>query len=121
LARKDRQQQIIYMRLWRRSRPEKTLLNLAKQRAKRDGTPFSITTDDIKLVKKCPVLGIELTYGMSRQGDSSPSMDRIVPDKGYVPGNVAIISMKANRLKSNGTLDEITKIYRWLKRQKVGA
>jgi len=109
------------MRLWRRSQPEKTLLTLARQRAKRDGIPFSITANDIKLVTKCPVLGIKLVYGSSRQGNTSPSLDRIVPDKGYVPGNVAIMSMKANRLKSNGTLDEITKVYRWLKRQTVGA
>ena len=107
------------MRLWRRSKPEKTLLTLARQRAKRDGLPFSITAKDIKLVSKCPVLGIELVYGSSRQGDTSPSLDRIVPNKGYVPGNVALMSLKANRLKSNGTLDEITKIYKWLKRQVV--
>jgi hypothetical protein len=118
---KDKEKQATYMRLWRRSQPEKTLLTLAKQRAKRDGIPFSITADDIKLVTKCPVLGIELTYGSSRQGNTSPSLDRIVPDKGYVPGNVAIMSMKANRLKSNGTLDEITKVYKWLKRQTLGS
>ena len=109
------------MRQWRRSQPEKTLLTLARQRAKRDGLPFSITVEDIKLVPKCPVLGIKLTYGSSRQGYTSPSLDRIVPDKGYVPGNVAVMSLKANRLKSNGTLDEITKIYKWLKRQVVAS
>lgn len=109
------------MRQWRRSQPEKTLLTLARQRAKKDGIPFSITECDIKLVSKCPVLGIKLTYGSSQQGNTSPSLDRIIPNKGYVPGNVAIMSMKANRLKSNGTLDEITKIYKWLKRQTVGS
>lgn len=43
-----------------------------------------------------------------------PSIDRIVPELGYVKGNVAVISMKANRLKSNGLLGDFKKLIRYL-------
>ena len=39
--------------------------------------------------------------------DNSPTLDRIVPELGYVPGNVAVISWKANRLKGNNTDPEL--------------
>jgi hypothetical protein len=48
-------------------------------------------------------------------GDNSPSLDRVDPDGGYVAENVVIVSMKANRIKQNGTLDEILKIAEYIK------
>lgn len=105
------------MRSWRRTQPEKTLLCLAKQRARVQGIPFSITEKDIVCVIKCPILGIPLEYGLNKSGNSSPSLDRIVPDLGYIPGNVAVMSMKANRLKSNATYAEVCKLQKWLKKQ----
>lgn len=41
---------------------------------------------------------------------NSFSLDRIIPGKGYVVGNVRIISWRANQLKSNGTVEEFEKI-----------
>jgi hypothetical protein len=42
--------------------------------------------------------------------DSSPSLDRIDNSKGYVKGNVAVISFRANTLKNNATADELRAI-----------
>jgi phenylalanyl-tRNA synthetase beta chain len=39
------------------------------------------------------------------------------PDRGYVVGNVAVISSKANIIKSNATADEIRKVADWLQLQ----
>jgi hypothetical protein len=39
---------------------------------------------------------------------NSPSLDRIVPEVGYIDGNVRVISDRANRLKSNRTLVQLT-------------
>lgn len=58
---------------------------------------------------RCPILGIEMKWGNDNRA-STPSVDRIVPDKGYVKGNVVWISHRANRLKSNASLDELKKL-----------
>ena len=46
----------------------------------------------------------------------APSLDRIYPKLGYVPGNVIVISRMANTIKQNASLGQIGKVYRWLKR-----
>ncbi len=94
---------------------------LAKDRAKRLGLPFALTEDDIHIPGRCPVLGIVLRDSRKRPIDrraapnpNSPSLDRIVPSKGYVPGNVRVISHRANRLRGDGTLKEIERLYLYL-------
>jgi hypothetical protein len=42
-----------------------------------------------------------------KRSDNSPSLDRLVPEKGYVAGNVRVISDKANRLKGDRTLSQL--------------
>ena len=54
----------------------------------------------------CPVLGIPLELGTRHFHDNAPSIDRIDNEKGYIPGNVWIISHKANRMKKDKPIDE---------------
>ncbi len=61
----------------------------------------------------CPILGIELKRGCE-QKVANPSVDRIVPEKGYVPGNIQIISNKANMMKNSASLDELMKFAEWV-------
>jgi hypothetical protein len=84
------------------------LWSTAKARAKERGLIFSITLDDFTIPQRCPVLGIPLVVLSKRQlrGDTSPTLDRILPHLGYVAGNVRVISFRANLLKSNATLAE---------------
>lgn len=97
--------------------PSRVLLALAKQRAKRFGIPFSITEDDIKIPEKCPALGMVLKHGTGhRKIPESPTLDRIDPKMGYIPGNVVVISNLANAIKSNADYLQIGEVYRWLKR-----
>ena len=42
--------------------------------------------------------------------DNSPSLDRIVPELGYIPSNVVVISYKANAIKRNATPQEIRRV-----------
>jgi hypothetical protein len=49
----------------------------------------------------CPYLNVGFELGMGRNHPRSPSLDRIIPDLGYVSGNVRIISLLANAMKSN--------------------
>lgn len=68
------------------------------------GLPFSIEVGSLLIPSLCPVLGIPLIVG-GKRSPNSPSLDRIEPSRGYVPGNVRIISDRANRLKSNRPLE----------------
>ena len=80
--------------------PLKYMLRVSRNRARRDDVEFSITVEDIApLPTVCPVLGIPLTAPGNGLGDNSPTIDRLDPRRGYVPGNVVIISMRANRFK----------------------
>lgn len=78
----------------------------ARKRARRQGLPYSLRRQDISLPARCPVLGISLRVGQSRSL-ASPSLDRIDPNQGYVPGNVRVISDHANKLKGNRGLADI--------------
>lgn len=95
--------------------PEKFFFWRAKKRAEERGWDFTIELSDIKIPKTCPVLGIPLKCKEYIKGESgadygSPSLDRIDPKKGYIKGNVRVISNRANILKSNATKDEIRSI-----------
>lgn len=79
----------------------------AKARAKRQSIPFGISASDIVLPDVCPILGIPLQANVKHMKDNSPTLDRIYPDQGYVPGNVVVVSLRANRIKSDCTPDEL--------------
>lgn len=94
--------------------PEKQLWTSAKCRAKRYSVAFSINQEDIHIPEFCPALGMKLARGLGRLCDASPSLDRLTPARGYVLGNIAVISYKANRMKSNGSRDELRGLLRWM-------
>lgn len=87
--------------------PKKVMLRAAKWNAKRANVPFNLTTEDFHIPELCPILGIKLRRGERRNNDSSPSLDRIIPALGYVSGNVWVISLRANRIKNDATLEEL--------------
>lgn len=88
------------------------MLTTARNRAKTKGLPFDLTEDDIDIPVFCPVLGIKLERGVEGTGrsDASPSLDRIVPERGYVKGNVVVVSNRANRMKNDGSPEELRRL-----------
>lgn len=78
------------------------------------GIEFNITAEDVPdFPSHCPVLGIPLLFIQRDKGgwyDDNPSIDRIDPTKGYIKGNIRVISNRANRLKCNATLEELEKV-----------
>lgn len=89
----------------------KHMLNRAKARSSKCGVPFELTAADIIIPAECPALGIPIEIGKSKTHDGSPSLDRVKPHLGYVKGNIVVVSHKANRIKNNGTIEELKKVY----------
>ena len=98
----------------RENRPADLLLRNAQSRAKAKNIPFNITIHDICVPSVCPVLGIPLHTGRGAVRDNSPSLDRMHPERGYVRGNVRVISWRANRLKTDATVAEMRAVLRYM-------
>lgn len=98
------------MRRYYKKNPLKTMLVNARLRAKRKNLEFNITEKDLIIPKRCPVLDIPIKIGVGTVCENSPSIDRINNSVGYIPGNVIIISFKANTIKNNATINELQKV-----------
>ena len=100
---------------YRRKNKEVELCSSSKARAKQKNLPFNLTSKYIKEIwpedNKCPALGIDLksggVYGSRRY---SPSLDRIIPELGYMKGNVQIVSLLANRIMTDATPDQVVMV-----------
>jgi len=87
------------------------MLTRCKSRATANGLDFSLTEEDLIIPEICPIL--KTPFDTST--DYCPSVDRIDSTKGYVKGNVQVISNKANRMKSNATNEELRLFAAWIK------
>lgn len=91
----------------------------AKARAKCKGMVFSIKVEDIIIPEFCPLLGIKLVNhsgGGSGPKDDSASLDRIDTNLGYISGNIWVVSNRANRIKSDSSLEELELLVRNLRK-----
>ena len=114
---KDERQQ--YSRDWKRNNPARTLLHNARKRSRTDGVICTITEADIVIPEYCPVFPwIALTHGhTTERGQPLPtaaSLDKIDPSRGYIPGNVQVISFLANAMKQNATVKELKSFADWI-------
>jgi hypothetical protein len=94
------------------------ILRHARERAKKHSLPYNLDYEWVKsnLGEYCPILGIKFNFNSNKVSDESLSLDKILPEKGYVKENCKIISYKANRLKSNCSLEEIELIIKYLEK-----
>lgn len=63
---------------------------------------------------KCPVFGKKLVKGKGQSHDWSPSVDKIIPSKGYVRGNIQIISYLANKMKQDASPQQLKQFAQWV-------
>lgn len=100
-----------YTRRYANANPEFALWNAAKQRAKKAGLEFTITVADVIIPAACPYLGIPICASFDPTGgvrrDNRASLDRVDSRVGYVPGNVHVVSWKANRIKTDATIEDL--------------
>lgn len=105
----------------------RTSLASIKHRCKLNNIPFDLTYEFLEsiAVKRCPIFGIEFVWKTQNKGpgadENSPTLDRVIPDLGYVQGNVVFISFLANRIKQDVTEKELYAVADWLhdKRKEV--
>lgn len=96
--------------------PEKKMFRRAKARAKERGLEFNLDHSDISIPTHCPVLGVELVCHKGRSGGNpnSPALDRIDNSKGYVKGNVMVVSHRANMMKVDASPEELVMFAEWV-------
>lgn len=94
-------------------RPNVHMWRRCKVRASIKGMAFTISPEDIVIPERCPVFGLVLRIAKGYADDNSPELDRIDNLRGYVPGNVIVVSRRANRIKNNATITELMTVARF--------
>ena len=65
---------------------------------------------------KHPVFGFKYIKNADKNNrDYAPSLDRINPKKGYTKENVIVVSFLANRIKTDASIEQIGKVYKFYK------
>lgn len=103
---------------YRRKNPTKMLYLWVKNKCIKNNIEFNLTENDIIYNEICPVLGIKMEIGGNNL-NNSPTLDRINPHKGYIKGNVVVISHLANRIKNQATIKDIENILKYMKKYEV--
>lgn len=88
-----------------------------RSECKTKGFEFDLTPEFLEDIWTgiCPVFGVEIERASQGRGSHhSAHLDRIDPSKGYLIGNVAWISGRANRIKYDATSEELRKIADWM-------
>jgi hypothetical protein len=93
---------------------ERVLLSKSRTSARASGMEHNITLEDIVIPEFCPVLGIQLDRNAWGRAANLPSLDRVDSTKGYIKGNVRVISWKANNLKCDITAAEALAIANYI-------
>jgi hypothetical protein len=112
---KDKSKTKDYLRAWKDKNREKNLFQLARHRALKKGIEFNIEISDIVIPETCPILGLPIKKLIDGNRDLSPSLDRIDNAKGYIKGNIQVISFKANAMKLTANKDELINFSNWVR------
>jgi hypothetical protein len=92
----------------------------AKLRAALKGVVFDLTSKYVESItpERCPVFHEPFVFAGNKVPQPfSATLDRLDPSKGYVQGNVVVISMKANSIKNAYGSEEVKKVADWLQQQ----
>lgn len=88
-----------------------------RARAKEKDLPFDLTTEYLESIwtDTCPAFGIPLDINSKKGSRGHAQLDRIIPDLGYVQGNVVWLSERANRIKDDASIEDLERLIKWLK------
>lgn len=82
----------------------------SRRRAKRDGIEHTIKWTDLQIPDTCPVTDDPFWPVLGQQTPTSVTIDRIDSELGYIPGNVWVISLAANKAKGDLSLEALKRI-----------
>jgi len=107
-----REKESIKAKKYRDSKPVEMLVNSLKYRARKQGIPFNLNAEDINnlTMGDCPITKQKMIppwKTTDRYDPNKASIDKLVPDLGYVVGNIMWLSLRGNMLKNNHTLETI--------------
>lgn len=91
---------------------QKYLISIAKHRAKKKGIEFNMDHMDIIMPEICPVFG--MPFVLEGHSNWNSSLDRIDNSKGYVKGNIQVISRLANTMKASATKSQLKEFAEWV-------
>lgn len=93
---------------WAENNHARVLFLQARRSARYRGLDFNLEQGDVVIPEVCPYLGCPLT---STQGQgrvwTNASIDRIDSSKGYIKGNIQIVSVLANSMKQQATIEQL--------------
>lgn len=89
---------------------DNVLLKGARARARRFNLEFNLERSDIIIPDVCPVLKKEFEHNTQYVA----TLDRVDNSKGYVKGNVQVISRRANLMKNDATPEELIEFAKWV-------
>ena len=112
--RANKNKRLAELNKWAEDHPIQRLLYATKCRAKRRCLDFNLEAADLFFPGVCPILGLPLVRGRGKSGPALCSLDRKDNSRGYVKGNVQIISLRANVMKSDATPTELILFATWI-------
>lgn len=93
---------------------------IQNHRYKVKGAHFDLTQEYLYSIfprdLKCPVLKVPMRINTR----TAPSLDRKDPNKGYVQGNVEFMSLRANQMKTDASIDELKLLVSYLESTQNG-
>lgn len=101
----------------KRTQPFKHRCTRARARASSLGVPFDLTPEYLESIWTgiCPVHNQPITlFENDRSDEFAAELDRFVPSRGYVQGNVTFISRRANRLKNSANIEQLQQLLEWM-------
>ena len=106
-----------------------SLSSSARKRAKEKNIPIDLDfismpniVDWLKSQPRCECCNVEFSIGIKNgkgQLPNSPSLDKFYPEKGYVKGNVHLICMRCNALKTNADSKRLRTVVDWMEKIEI--
>ena len=91
----------------------------ARSRSQSLKVPFDLDAEYLESIwtDTCPILGVPISRDLPRGNPNAAELDRFIPEKGYVKGNVHFMSRRANRVKQDFSLLEMRQLIKWMEEQ----